>query len=82
MVKFYKKPTQVKYDGELEKVSFEFLVPVEKNPRSGLTGFEVLDRMVRPVQKGISQKVMSFVGFKYLGVKRTKVRKKKIKDKQ
>lgn len=75
MVKFLKMPKIKKYSGPLEKVSFEFQVPVQQNPNSKLTGFEVIDRMVRPVQKGISEKPMELNGFKFLGVKRKKIKK-------
>jgi hypothetical protein len=74
MVKFLRAPKIKKYNGPLEKVCFEFQVPLEKNSNSKLTGFEVVDRMVRPVQKGVCEKPMELNGFKYLGVKRTKLK--------
>lgn len=77
MVKFLKMPKIKKYNGPLEKVCFEFQVPCEKNSNSKLTGFEVMDRMVRPVQKGISEKPMELNGFKYLGVKRKELKQLK-----
>jgi len=70
-------PKIIPYEGELEKVSYTFIVPKDKHPRSGLTGFEALDRMIRPVIKGISEKPMAFSGFEYLKVVRTDYKKPK-----
>jgi hypothetical protein len=82
MVKFLKAPKITPYTGELEKVSFEFAVPVARNPNSGKTGFEAVDRMVRPVYKGLAEKPMTWSGFEYLGVKRTKYLKPQTKEEQ
>jgi len=70
MVKFIRAPKIVPYTGELELVTYEFVVPVQKNCNSKLTGFEVVDRMIRPVVKGLGQKPMEQNGFKFVGSKR------------